>query len=241
MILVQNLTKLYGNLLAVNNLNFKVEKGEIFGLLGPNGAGKTTTLKILTGLLMPTYGRAIVAGYDVGIAPLKVKARIGYLPETIFLHEKLTGKEFLKMVGILRNIREEEIENRIQQLAEFLGLTDSLYNYIGSYSKGVRQKIAFANAILHFPEVLILDEPMTSLDPHYRKLIKDWILDYKSKGKTILISSHDTEMIESVCDRILIIEKGQAVIYGAISGIIETTKTKNLEDAFISLVRKPTE
>lgn len=241
MIIAQNLTKFYGNILAINNLSFKVEKGEIFGLLGSNGAGKTTTIKILTGLLTPTYGRAIVAGYDVGIAPLKVKARIGYLPETIVLHEKLTGKEFLKMVGILRGIEEEEIEKRISYFAEVLGLNDSINTFIGSYSKGMKQKIAFANSVIHNPQVLILDEPLTALDPTYRKLIRNWILNYKKNGNTILLSTHDTELVESICDRVLIIEKGQSVIYGAITGIKEITKTKTLEDAFISLVKKPIE
>lgn len=236
MIQVYNLTKWYGNILAVDGISFAVGKGEIFGLIGSNGAGKSTTLSILAGVLTPTDGTAFINGIDVTLNPIRAKEMIGFVPEFPALYERLTGEEFLLMVGKLRGIEESELEYKIENLSRMFELDERLYTYIGSYSKGMRQKLAIASAIIHEPDVLLLDEPTTGLDPRFSKLVKDWIVNYAMSGRTVLISTHIVDIAEKICNRIAIIERGRIIINDTPERIKEFTGTSSLEDAFVSLV-----
>lgn len=238
MLETRGLTKIFGTVVAVDKLSIKVEKGEIFGLLGTNGAGKTTTMKILACLLKPTYGTALVDGMDVTNAPLDVKARIGYLPEMPSLYEKLTGREFLMMVGTLRNMPDEVLESRVTEFTRSLELHEQLDMEIGTYSKGMRQRIAFASSVLHRPPVLILDEPTSGLDPRFAKIVKGWIKAYVANGNTILMSTHVTEIAAGLCDRIAIVHNGRIVGEGSPDALARNVGVETLEDAFVKLVEQ---
>ncbi|MCK5561842.1 MAG: ABC transporter ATP-binding protein [Thermoplasmata archaeon] len=173
MVKIFNLSKQYEKINAVNNLNFEINRGEIFGLLGSNGAGKTTTLQIIAGLLKPTTGEVYVAGMNIRNQPLKIKAMLGYLPESPAVYEQLTGREFLNFIGRLRSMPETGLKQRVKTLTQIFDLEDRIDSKLSSYSKGMKQKISFAATILHDPELVLLDEPISGLDPRYGKLIKD--------------------------------------------------------------------
>jgi len=232
----ESLSKMYGKSIAIENITFFANDGEILGLLGANGAGKTTTLKIFGGLLKPTSGRVIVEGIDVVQEPILAKSKIGYLPESPSLYEKLTGFDLLMMLGALRKLDQGNVEKRIFELSKVLELNSAIYNEISTYSKGMRQKLAFLTAVLHNPDVLILDEPTSGLDPRSRKLVKNWIVQLGKLGKTILMSTHVTETAESICNKIAIIDKGRIVAMGTAEEICTKTSTDTLEDAFVKLV-----
>jgi ABC-2 type transport system ATP-binding protein len=236
MLEVRNLTKQYGTVLAVDNISFRVEKGEVFGMLGTNGAGKTTTMKILSCLLKPTGGLALVDDMDVTQNQLEVKRRIGYLPEMPNLFEKLTGREFMSMLGTLRGLEPELLEKRIAEYIRILEFGDFLDLEIGTYSKGMRQRVAFASSVLHEPPILILDEPTSGLDPRYSKMVKAWIRDYAGKGRTILMSTHVTEIADSLCDRVAVVHKGKIAGLDTPQGLKTRLGAATLEDAFVTLV-----
>jgi len=238
MLETRSLIKTFGKVVAVDSISFKVEKGDIYGLLGTNGAGKTTTMKIFACLLKPTGGTAIVDGLDVVSRSLDVKSKIGYLPEMPALYEKLTGNEFLLMLGSLRNMEPDLLEERVEGFSGSLDLQEFIDLEIGTYSKGMRQRIAFASAILHRPPILILDEPTSGLDPRFAKRVKGWIRDYASEGNTVLMSTHVTEIAASLCDRVAIIHNGRIVGEDTPSGLIASEGVKTLEDAFVGLVEK---
>jgi ABC-2 type transport system ATP-binding protein len=208
MIKVTGLTKDYGARRAIHNVTFDAEQGEIVGFLGPNGAGKTTTMRILTGYMPPTDGEAIVAGYDVVAESLEVRKRVGYLPETVPLYNDMTVFDFLKFMGELRHI--PGLDDRVDESLEMVGLEDRANGFIGNLSKGMRQRLGIAQALLHRPEVLILDEPTIGLDPgqvvDVRNLIKQI-----GKERTVLLSTHILSEAQNVCDRVLIINKGKIV------------------------------
>jgi ABC-type multidrug transport system ATPase subunit len=233
---VKNLVKVYENFRAVDNLNFSIEYGEIFGLLGSNGAGKTTTLQILTGLLKPTEGEIRVGGYSVLTHPLEVKSLIGYLPESPALYSRLTGYEYLMMIGRLRGLDTEFLKEKIEKLTNTLDLSSHIDVRLSAYSKGMRQKISLAATFIHDPRILFLDEPTSGLDPRYIKLVKDWVKTIRAKQRTTLICTHVTSIAESICDRVIIIDKGRGVATGTIPKLLEETGKHNLEDAFIELV-----
>jgi ABC-2 type transport system ATP-binding protein len=235
MIKIRNLTKVYDNILAVDNLSFEVKSGEVFGLLGSNGAGKTTTLQIIAGLLKPTAGEVYVKGLDIRQYPLDIKSILGYLPESPAVYEQLTGREFLNFIGRLRNLNESNIQERVRTLTKILDLQDRINSKLSSYSKGMKQKISFAATILHDPELVLLDEPISGLDPRYSKLIKDWIDNSKSRNKTILLSSHMTDLVEYSCHRVIILDKGIIKGFGTVDELKELTNTDSLEDVFIQL------
>jgi len=235
MVQIINLTKLYGRLLAVNNLTFNINRGEAFGLLGSNGAGKTTTLQIIAGLLKPTAGEVYINGLNIHEHPIKTKTILGYLPESPAVYEQLTGREFLNFIGRLRSMNEKGLTARVNKLANIFDLEERIDTRLSSYSKGMKQKISFAATILHNPELILLDEPISGLDPRYGKLIKDWIFRAKSQNKTILLSSHMTELVESLCNRILILDKGIPKGFGTVDDLKQKTGTENLEDIFIEL------
>jgi ABC-2 type transport system ATP-binding protein len=208
MIRVEGLTKDYGARRAISDLNFEANQGEIVGFLGPNGAGKTTTMRILTGYMPPTEGTATVAGYDVVSESLEVRKRVGYLPETVPLYTDMTAYEYLKFMADLRQIPDSQ--ERADEALEMVGLENRADSYIGSLSKGMRQRVGLAQALIHHPEVLILDEPTIGLDPgqvvEVRRIIKDI-----GKQRTVLLSTHILSEAQQVCDRVLIINKGHLI------------------------------
>jgi len=208
MIRVSGLTKDYGVRRAVDNLTFEAEQGEILGFLGPNGAGKTTTMRILTGYMPPTEGEASVAGYDVVSESIEVRRRVGYLPETVPLYTDMTVFDYLKFMADLRHLPNGE--DRVDETLELVGMEDRAEGYIGNLSKGMRQRVGLAQALLHRPEVLILDEPTIGLDPSQvvdvRKVIREI-----GKERTVLLSTHILSEAQQLCDRVLIINKGRIV------------------------------
>jgi ABC-2 type transport system ATP-binding protein len=236
---IQNLTKRYDDILAVDNLSFEVKQGEVFGLLGSNGAGKTTTLQIIAGLLKPTQGNIYVNGLNIHEHPLEVKAILGYLPESPAVYEQLTGREFLNFIGRLRNLSEKNIKDRVKTLTRILDLDSRIDSKLSSYSKGMKQKVSFAGTILHDPELVLLDEPISGLDPRYGKLIKDWVTRSKGRNKTILLSSHMTDLVELACDRVIVLDKGRISGFGTVDELKMQTGTDNLEDVFIELTGGP--
>ncbi len=215
---MQNITKYYDNFRALNNLNLKVEKGEILGLLGPNGAGKTTAMRILTCFLPATSGTASVAGYDVFEDSLEVRRRLGYLPETPPLYHEMTVRSYLNFIGEIRELPSRMREERIGYVAERIGLTESLGRVIGTLSKGYRQRVGLAQSLLHNPEVLILDEPTVGLDPNQiieiRGLIKDLARDH-----TIILSTHILPEVSMTCGRVVIISEGEIVAVDSVANL----------------------
>jgi ABC-2 type transport system ATP-binding protein len=208
MIRVNGLTKDYGSRRAVDQVTFEAQQGEILGFLGPNGAGKTTTMRILSGYMPPTEGEAIVAGYNVVDESIEVRRRVGYLPETVPLYTDMSVFEYLKFMGDLRRL--PDTEDRVDEVLEQVGLSDRADGMIGNLSKGMRQRIGLAQALIHRPEVLILDEPTIGLDPgqvvEVRKLIREI-----GKQRTVLLSTHVLSEAQNLCDRVLIINKGRIV------------------------------
>ena len=188
MIQIDNLTKRYGSKTAVNDLSLSIAGGEVFAFLGPNGAGKTTTIKILTGLLRPTEGRATVAGHDVVKEPEAAKACMAYVPDEPFLYDKLTGYEYVHFVGGLYGVSQEAIDSHIQTFFGMFNLLDAAHNLIESYSHGMRQKVVITGALVHDPQVLIVDEPMVGLDPRSARLIKDLLKERCANGMTVFLS-----------------------------------------------------
>ena len=236
MIKVNGLTKYYGNKPAAKDITFEVTKGEVFGLLGTNGAGKSTTIKMLCGLLKPTRGSIMIGNVDLNRMPLKAKSMMGYLPENPLIYDKLTGAETLELIGRLRKLSNDMIEQRVKYYAQTLDLGEQIYHEVGTYSKGMRQKLAIAMTLIHDPEILLLDEPASGLDPRYTKLLKDWIKNLSANGRTILLSTHIIEMAETLCDRIGIIDNGKLMAIGTVNEIQTSTGVRNLEDAFIRLI-----
>ena len=236
MIQVQGLTRYYGSLCAVRDVTFQVNRGEVFGLLGSNGAGKSTTIKMLCGLLKPTRGSVQIAGVDLARHPLRAKAKLGYLPENPVLYDRLTGAEMLELVGALRKLSPKLLRQRSKYYAQALGLGDKLQAEVGTYSKGMRQKLGIAMTLVHDPEVVLLDEPAAGLDPRYTRLLKEWVRNLSQSGHTVLLSTHITEMAASLCDRIAIIDHGRLLSVGTVPELLAATSCSSLEDAFIRLV-----
>ena len=237
MLEARHLVKTYGrDFRAVDDISFTIGRGQVFCLLGSNGAGKTTTLKIFGGLLQPTSGTALVKGIDVQQDPMAVKRLLGYLPEAPALYETITGEEFLRLLGTLRQMEPERLEERIARLGKVLELAEQLQDQIGTYSKGMRQKLAFASAVLHEPPVLILDEPTSGLDPRYGRLFKDWLRHLGAKGTTILLSTHITAIAEDVADTIAIVVGGTLRAQGAPTALQRQYGTSSIEDTFVAVV-----
>lgn len=236
MIRVNGLTKYYSGRPAAKDVSFEVGKGEVFGLLGTNGAGKSTTIKMMCGLLRPTRGSVQIGGVDLQRRPLKAKSLMGYLPENALIYDKLTGAEMLELIGKLRKLSKKLIVQRTEYYAKSLGLGEQIHHEVGTYSKGMRQKIAIAMTLIHDPEVILLDEPASGLDPRYTKLLKDWIQNLAANGRTILLSTHIIELAETLCNKVGIIDQGKLLAVGTINEIQTSTGVTNLEDAFIRLV-----
>jgi ABC-2 type transport system ATP-binding protein len=208
MIQVEGLTKDYGPRRAIDDLSFHADQGEILGFLGPNGAGKTTTMRILTGYMPPTSGKASVAGFDVVDQSLEVRRRVGYVPETIPLYPDMTVFAYLKFMADLRQVK--QVEDRVDEVLEIVHMEERAEGLIANLSKGMRQRIGVAQALLHQPEVLILDEPTIGLDPAQIRDVRD-LIQGLGKERTILLSTHILSEAQQVCDRVLIINKGKIV------------------------------
>jgi ABC-2 type transport system ATP-binding protein len=198
-----NLTKRFGDNLAVDRLSLEVKQGEVFGLLGPNGAGKTTTVRMLTALLVPSEGEALVAGYRLGENDQQIRRKIGLLPEAPGLYDGLSAEQNLAFFGAMYGV--EGISAQIQHFLELLGLWNRRYEPVGTFSKGMRQKLAIARALLHQPEILFLDEPTSGLDPQATRLVREFISDLKGEGRTIILTTHNLEEADRLCDRVAVI------------------------------------
>ena len=235
MIVTEHLSKSYDGKQAVVDLNLRVEPGEVLGFLGPNGAGKSTTVKILTGLIRPGSGRAIVAGFDVVEQPLEVKKRIGYVPETPALYDALTATEYLELIGCLHHLEPKAAATRRTELLELFGLDQVASQQLREFSKGMRQKVVLAAALIHRPDVLILDEPLDGLDANTAMVVKELLKKLASQGKTIMFSSHILEVVERVCSRILIINHGRYITSGTSAEIRTAAGATTLEEAFSRL------
>jgi ABC-2 type transport system ATP-binding protein len=231
----EQLSKQYDRKLAVIDLNLRVEPGEILGFLGPNGAGKSTTVKILTGMIRPSGGRAIVAGFDVVEQPLEVKKRIGYVPETAALYDGLTAAEYLELIGCLHHLDPKTALTRQRELLDLFGLGEARNQRMTEFSKGMRQKVVIAAALMHGPEVLFLDEPLDGLDANAAAVVKALLKKLASQGRTILFCSHILEVVERICTRIVIINGGRQVAAGSADEIRGQTGAGSLEEAFSQL------
>lgn len=236
MIQTNMLTKRFGDLTAVENLNLTVEAGELFAFLGPNGAGKTTTIKMLTGIILPTSGSASIAGLDIVKSALEVKKLIGYLPDEPFLYNKLTGREFLNFIADIRKVQRKR--DKIDKFLELFELDSSADDLIEGYSLGMKKKIAIGAALLHDPKVLFLDEPTSGLDPRSARVMKDLLRDLSNKGTTVFMSTHILEVAEKMCDRVGIIDHGKLIKIGTIEELKKGTKDISLEDVFLELTGK---
>lgn len=218
-LVIQNLTKIYGEQKAINNISFTVQTGEIVGFLGPNGAGKSSTMKIATCYLPPTSGRVLVGGFDVVEQPMSVKQITGYLPEHNPLYLDLYVHEYLAFIGGLYGLRGARLKDRTREMIELCGLTNEQNKRIETLSKGYRQRVGLAQALLHDPKVLILDEPTSGLDPNQlveiRKLIKDI-----SRNKTVIFSTHIMQEVQALCDRVVVINKGELVADDTLTNLL---------------------
>jgi ABC-2 type transport system ATP-binding protein len=238
MIQTHGLSKLFGSLHAVEHLDLDIAQGEFFAFLGPNAAGKTTTIKMLTGLLRPSAGRAIVAGFDIQADPQAAKRLISYVPDFPFLYDKLTPAEFLRFVGELYELPRPRLELRAGELFEQFNLTEYRNELIENLSHGTRQRVAIAAALLHDPRVLIIDEPMVGLDPRHARIVKDEFKARSRAGCTIFLSTHTLSVAEEMADRIGIINHGRLIALGTIAELRaqDAAGEGALEQIFLSLV-----
>lgn len=206
--------KRYGSFEAVKGLDLSVRRGEIFGFLGPNGAGKTTTIRMVAGVLRPSSGRVVVGGDDLAVAPEAAKSRIGYIPDRPYLYDKLSGGEFLRFVAGLWGREGPEVEARADRLLELFQLAPWKDELIESYSHGMRQKVLISSALIHQPELIVVDEPMVGLDPRSARLLKDLFRAFVANKGTVFLSTHTLEVAEVLCDRIAIINHGEIIAFG---------------------------
>jgi len=211
---LEGLTKRYGSFTAVDGLDLRVRRGEIFGFLGPNGAGKTTTIRMVAGVLQPTKGRVLLGGDDLARAPMEAKQRLGYIPDRPYLYEKLSGGEFLRFVAGLWGRNGEGTEERADRMLELFQLAPWKDELIESYSHGMRQKLLITSAMLHQPEMIVVDEPMVGLDPRAARILKDLFRTYAEGGGTVFLSTHTLEVAEALCDRIAILNGGRVIAFG---------------------------
>jgi len=232
----RNLTKNFGGLVAVNNLNLQIPKGTIFGFLGPNGAGKSTTVKMLTGLLQPAAGESFISGVSILSSPLEVKKKIGVLPEDLALFDSLTIWEHLMMCGPIYGLSRRETELRAHQLLKYLDLRQSRNVYVDQASSGMRKKCSLAMALLHNPAVLFLDEPFEGIDPVSSRNIKDLLLLLAGRGATIFLTSHILEVVERLVQSFAIIVDGEIVCSQTVEETVRDGQT--IEDLFLKHVRR---
>lgn len=235
-----DLGKKFGNFTAVNKINLKVGKGELFGFLGPNGAGKTTTMKMIAGLLSPSNGNILLDNADVWKNPIESKMKIGYIPDQPFLYDKLSGREFLYFSGGLYNLSKNIISEKINELIEQLKIGSWIDKRTEEYSQGMRQRIVIASALLHKPEFLIVDEPMIGLDPQSAFDVKNLFRAKIKSGTTIFMSTHSLNVVDEICTHVAIINKGNIIYQDTIEALdrMKLSQNHNLEDLFIQLTNE---
>jgi len=236
MLETRNLTKNYGKLTAVNQLNLNVAR-ELFVFLGPNGAGKTTTIKMMTGLLRPSSGEIKIGNFDIWHQPIEAKRLLGLVPDTPYLYEKLTGREFWQFMADIYQVDRATARKRIENLLALFELENQANQLIQAYSLGMKRKCAVGGALIHDPRLLVLDEPTSGLDPKSARNIKDVLRELVKRGVTIFMSTHILEIAESLCDRIGIIHQGQLVACGTLAELRSNTtgSTQSLEEIFLTL------
>ena len=240
-LLIENLVKRYDGKTAVEGISLDVRKGEVFGLIGPNGAGKTTTLKIVVGLLKPDYGRVVVDGHDILTEPLEYKSSIGYLPESTTLPDYLSGTEFLTFVGRIREMPRDVLGARIAELLKRLDLDAPKRDLIVTYSKGMRQKLAFAASVIHNPKLLILDEPLIGVDPAGQHAIKEEARAITRRDGSVVVSTHMLDTAEKLCDRLAVMHRGRIMAMGTLADLRSAARTgedATLEDVFLRLTEE---
>jgi ABC-2 type transport system ATP-binding protein len=244
-VVTRDLTRVFGQKVAVDHLNLTVQRSEFFGFLGPNGAGKSTSIKMMVGLLRPTSGSVWVGGVDVWKEPLRARSQIGVLPEYLNLYERLTGREFITFAGHMYGLAKVDIQRRTEELLHVLDLADDADKLIVDYSVGMRKKVALAAAIMHRPEVLFLDEPFEGIDPVSSRAIRDILHELTRRGTTIFFSSHIMEVVERLCTRVGIINQGVLVAEGTLQELRERArgsgadggeKDATLEDIFLNVI-----
>ena len=236
MIELLHLVKKFGDLVAVNDLSLTVNKGEFFAVLGPNAAGKTTTIKILAGLIKPTAGSARVAGFDVQQEPLQVRRRLAYVPDFPFLYDKLTPWEFIRFTGQMFRMSDRDIQAKAAALLPRFNLEEYMNKPIDGLSHGTRQRVAIASALLHDPEVFVIDEPMVGLDPHHARVVKDILKERSVLGMTVFLSTHQLSVAEEMADRIGIIHQGKLIAVGTRDELRKQSGAAGaLEETFLAL------
>lgn len=241
MIEVKRLKKRFGRTLAVDDVSFKVEDGEIYGLLGPNGSGKSTTLKILTGILKPTFGEVFVDGINSSKHPGQVKEVIGYVPESVDLYESLTPNDLFNMVASIRGIEPSQLHSRVNYFVDAFNIGQYLHQYIGTLSFGNKQKVSIISALLHDPSVLIMDEGMNGLDPKMARILREILFQFKDEGKSIVFSTHVLPLAEMICDRLGLIHEGKIIAEGTVEELKEMSRQSNIEDVFLELTKSKDE
>jgi ABC-2 type transport system ATP-binding protein len=235
MLELRSVTKRYGSFLAVQDLNLTVPRGRIFGFLGPNGAGKTTTIRMISGVLLPTSGQIRIGGDDLASNPRGAKSRIGYIPDRPYLYEKLTGGEFLRFVAGLWEKDDGETEGRADRLLELFDLSPWKDQLVESYSHGMRQKLLITSALIHQPELIVVDEPMVGLDPRAARILKDLLRAFADNGGTVFLSSHTLEVVEVLCDDLAIIHRGRILARGTMEELRRQAQAgeAGLEEIFL--------
>ena len=235
MIEISNLTRRFGELVAVDNLSFRINDGEIFGLLGPNGAGKTTTVKMMVGMITPDAGDIRINGCDIKRDTLKIKQELGYVPESCALYENLTGREHLEMICELYHLPYGEIPDRVRRLVDLLDLQEAANKRIAGYSRGMKQKLLLGSGLIHNPKLLILDEPFSGLDANSQSVFKELVRKFAGSGRIVIFCSHILEVVERVCDKLLIIDHGRKLSEGTPKEIIAEHQAESLSAAFNKL------
>ena len=237
-----HLVKKFGDLVAVNDVTLTIPRGEFFAVLGPNAAGKTTTLKILAGLMMPTSGNARVCGFDVQTQPREARRRLAYVPDFPFLYEKLTAREFFRFIGQLFQMDDTRIAASAQELIARFHLGEFANLPLESLSHGTRQRVAIVSALLHGPEVFVIDEPMVGLDPQHARIVKDTLKERSRAGMTVLMSTHELSVAEEMADRIGIINGGKLIAVGTRDELRKQSGSSGaLEDVFLALTAEKSE
>jgi ABC-2 type transport system ATP-binding protein len=235
---VVNLCKRYRGIPSIEDINFRIRAGEIVGYLGPNGSGKSTTVKIITGLLQPNEGSVLFEGKDIRSDMVNFRSTLGYVPEEARVYTYLSGLEYLQLVGRLRGLSESDIERKATQMLKLLGLESWRYSPISFYSKGMKQRVLIAAALMHNPRLLIFDEPLSGLDVVSARLFKDLLQELAAQGKAILYISHVLEVVEQVCDRVIVIAKGRILADAAPAELAKVMQLASLQDVFAQLVQQ---
>ncbi len=237
MIEIEQLTKQFGDLRAVDNVSLAVPAGEFFVILGPNAAGKTTTIKVMAGLMKPTSGTVRICGFDIGASPVESRRRMAYVPDFPFLYDKLTPAEFFRFIGKLFGMEDAGMEDEADRLARRFNLGEFLAKPIEGLSHGTKQRVAIVSALMHSPEVVVFDEPMVGLDPHHSRVLKDILREQADAGVTVFVSTHQLSVAEEMADRIGIMHQGCLVAVGSHKELQAANRDSTLESIFLSLTK----